>query len=136
MKSLCASASRGTCVSASGLEINFKGFEIIRTKNGSSQGQILTETVSCVSHSLETDAVGANRVEVAGVATEGPSWGYPRPVLGAIDPYSEPFCGHLSPKVDEIFQKRLLIEVRRALRGSLPCRVPEMRPMALIPWGN
>ena len=37
--------------------------------------------------------------------TEDPSWGYPRPVLGAIDPYLEPFCGHLSPKVHEIFQK-------------------------------
>ena len=37
--------------------------------------------------------------------TEGPSWWYPRPVLGAIDPYLEPFCGHLSPKVEEIFQK-------------------------------
>ena len=36
--------------------------------------------------------------------TEGPSWGHPRPVLGAIDPYLEPFWGHLSPKVDRIFE--------------------------------
>ena len=38
-------------------------------------------------------------------STEGPLWGHPRPVLGATDPYLEPFCGHLSPKVDKIFQK-------------------------------
>ena len=41
----------------------------------------------------------------ADVSTEDPLWGHPRPVLGATDPYLEPFCGHLSPKVDEIFQK-------------------------------
>ena len=39
------------------------------------------------------------------LTTEGPLWGHPRPVLGATDPYLEPFCGHLSPKIDEIFQK-------------------------------
>ena len=38
-----------------------------------------------------------------GGTTEGPSWWYPRPVLGAIGPYLEPFCGLLSPKVDKIF---------------------------------
>jgi hypothetical protein len=37
--------------------------------------------------------------------TEGPSWGYPKVVLGAIRSFLEPFCGHSSPKVDEIFQK-------------------------------
>ena len=46
----------------------------------------------------------------------------PVPVLGAFCPFLEPFCGHLSPKVDEIFQKLLLIEVRRALRGLTQVR--------------
>jgi hypothetical protein len=60
------------------------GYEDCRTENGLSQDRSLAVTGSS--------------------ATEGPSWGYPRPVLGAINPYLEPFCGHLSPKVDEIFQ--------------------------------
>jgi len=38
-------------------------------------------------------------------ATEDPMWGHPMPVLGALSPFLEPFRGHLSPKVDEIFQK-------------------------------
>jgi serine/threonine protein kinase len=38
-------------------------------------------------------------------STKGPSRGYPMPVLGALSPFLEPFCGHLSPKVDAIFQK-------------------------------
>ena len=38
-------------------------------------------------------------------ATEDPMWGHPRPVLGALSPFLEPFRGHLMPKVDEIFQK-------------------------------
>ena len=37
--------------------------------------------------------------------TKGPMWGHPMPVLGALSPFLEPFHGHLSPKVDEIFQK-------------------------------
>ena len=32
------------------------------------------------------------------VSTEGPSWGHPMPVLGALCPFLEPFCGQLSPK--------------------------------------
>jgi len=37
--------------------------------------------------------------------TEDPMWGHPMPVLGALSPFLEPFRGHLSPKVDEIFPK-------------------------------
>ena len=36
---------------------------------------------------------------------EGPSWGYPVLVLGAISSFLEPFRGSVSPKVDEIFEK-------------------------------
>ena len=32
--------------------------------------------------------------------TKGPMWGYPRPVLGAVDPFLEPFRGRLSPNID------------------------------------
>ena len=39
------------------------------------------------------------------LTTEGPSWWYPVPGLGAVSPFLEPFCGHLSPKVDKIIQK-------------------------------
>ena len=49
------------------------------------------------------------------ISTEGRSWGYPRCGLGAIGAVLEPFCGHLSPNVDEIFQKRLLIEGSKGL---------------------
>ena len=34
--------------------------------------------------------------------TEGPMWGHPMPVLGALGPFLEPFCGHLSPKLDKV----------------------------------
>ena len=34
--------------------------------------------------------------------TKGPMWGHPVPVLGAISPLLEPFCGHLSPKIDKV----------------------------------
>ena len=34
--------------------------------------------------------------------TKGPMWGYPRPVLGAVDPLLEPFRGHLSPNIDNV----------------------------------
>jgi hypothetical protein len=37
--------------------------------------------------------------------TKGRSWGYPVPGLGTVSPFLDPFCGHLSPKGDEIFQK-------------------------------
>ena len=35
--------------------------------------------------------------------TEGPMWGHPMPVLGALSPFLEPFCGHLSPKLDKVY---------------------------------
>ena len=34
-------------------------------------------------------------------STEGPSWGYPVLVLGAVSSFLEPFCGKLLSKVDE-----------------------------------
>jgi hypothetical protein len=45
-------------------------------------------------------------------------WGHPRPVVGAVDPFLEPFCGHLLQKVDRLCSK-LTFEIppRRALRG-------------------
>ena len=46
------------------------------------------------------------------------------PVLGAVCSFLEPFCGHLSRKVDEIFKKGLLIEVSKGLAWSpLPRRL-------------
>ena len=35
-------------------------------------------------------------------ATKGPVWGYPRLVLGAVDPLLEPFRGRLSPNIDNV----------------------------------
>ena len=35
-------------------------------------------------------------------STEGRMWGHPMPVLGALSPFLEPFCGHLSPKLDKV----------------------------------
>ena len=35
-------------------------------------------------------------------ATEGPMWGHPMLVLGALCSFLEPFCGHLSPKLDKV----------------------------------
>jgi len=40
--------------------------------------------------------------------TKGPMWGYPRPVLGAVDPLLEPFLGHLSPNIDNVSEKMTL----------------------------
>ena len=36
-------------------------------------------------------------------ATEGPLWGHPRCGLGAVGAVLEPFCGHLSPKIDKVY---------------------------------
>ena len=36
------------------------------------------------------------------IPTEGPTWGHPMLVLGAICSFLEPFCGHLSPKLDKV----------------------------------
>ena len=35
-------------------------------------------------------------------------WGYPRPVLGAVDPLLEPFRGRLSPNIDNVSEKLTL----------------------------
>ena len=35
-------------------------------------------------------------------AARGPSWGHLKVVLGAIRSFLEPFCGHLSPKIDKV----------------------------------
>ena len=37
------------------------------------------------------------------VATEGPMRGHPRCGLGAVGAVLEPFCGHLSPKIDKVY---------------------------------
>ena len=42
------------------------------------------------------------------VPTEGPMWGHPMPVLGALIPFLEPFCVHLSPKIDKVSEKLTL----------------------------
>ena len=38
-------------------------------------------------------------------STEGPSWGHSKVVLGAIRSFLEPFCGHLSPKIDKVSEE-------------------------------
>ena len=35
-------------------------------------------------------------------AIEGPTWGHPMLVLGAVCSFLEQFCGHLSPKLDKV----------------------------------
>ena len=58
---------------------------------------------------------GTSQRRTQALPTEGPWWGYPMLVLGAVCSCLEPFCGHLSPKVDKIFHKLLLIEVSKGL---------------------
>ena len=41
-------------------------------------------------------------------ATEGPWWGHPMLVLGALCSFLEPFCGHLSPKIDKVSEESTL----------------------------
>ena len=41
-------------------------------------------------------------------ATKDPVWGYPRPVLGAVDPFLEPFRGRLWPNIDNVSEKLTL----------------------------
>ena len=43
-----------------------------------------------------------------GQTTKGPMWGYPRPVLGAVDPFLEPFRGRLSPNIDNVSEQMTL----------------------------
>ena len=71
--------------------------------------------------------------------TEGPWWGYPMLVLGAVCPFLEPFCGHLSPKVDKSSKNGFWLRYRRALRGSSaalhpspPCAHPSL-PFLPVP---
>jgi len=40
--------------------------------------------------------------QIPRMTTEDPMWGHPMPVLGALSPFLEPFCGHLSPKLDKV----------------------------------
>ena len=42
------------------------------------------------------------------VATDGPWWGHPMLVLEALCSFLEPFCGHLSPKVDKVSEELTL----------------------------
>jgi len=41
-------------------------------------------------------------------STEGPPWRHSRLVLGAIKWFLEPFCGHLSPKIDKVSEELTL----------------------------
>ena len=49
---------------------------------------------------------GANNPR--GATTEGPWWGHPMLVLGALCSFLEPFCGHLSPKIDKVSEELTL----------------------------
>ena len=49
--------------------------------------------------------VGILRIRWWSHSTKGSMWGYPRPVLGAVDPLLEPFPGHLSPNIDTVSKK-------------------------------
>ena len=51
--------------------------------------------------------------------TRDPSWGHPRCGLGAVGAVLEPFCGHLSPKIDKV-SCTLTFEIhsRRTLGGD------------------
>ena len=53
------------------------------------------------------------------VATEGPSWGHSKVVLGAISSFLEPFCRHLSPKIDKVSE-----ELTLRYPHEEPCVVP------------
>jgi len=66
-----------------------------------------TLTASIEYSAIDVSHISAGNAPQTGgyTPTEGPSWGHPMPFLGAVWPFLEPFCGHLSPKVDEIFQK-------------------------------
>jgi hypothetical protein len=52
--------------------------------------------------------VRASGSQTGQTATKGPMWGYPRPVLGAVDPFLEPFRGRLSPNIDNVSEKLTL----------------------------
>jgi hypothetical protein len=42
------------------------------------------------------------------LSTEGPLRGHSKVVLGAIRSLLEPFCGHLSPKIDKVSEELTL----------------------------
>ena len=75
---------------ATGASVSLYRFKDFLAENGSSQGQHLALTVLYV------------------LSTKGPMWGYPRPVLGAVDPFLEPFRGRLSPNIDSVSEKLTL----------------------------
>ena len=64
-----------------------------------------------------------------GVSTRGPWWGHLLVVLGAILSFLEPFCRHLSPKIDKVSEKLTLryphegpcVGAVRTLQASAPC---------------
>ena len=60
--------------------------------------------IECLARGLQGGRVGGEDVLFGrgGVfSTEGPSWGYPVPGLGAVSPVLEPFCCELLSKVDK-----------------------------------
>ena len=61
--------------------------------------------INSLSFSCESGTLEA--VHLPRHTTEGPSWGYPVLVLGAVCPFLEPFCGELLSKVDRPGKKIL-----------------------------
>ena len=54
-------------------------------------------------HMREGRCGGHHRASALSRTTEGPLWGHPRCGLGAVGAVLEPFCGHLSPKIDKVY---------------------------------
>ena len=65
--------------------------------------------------------------------TKGPMWGYPRFVLGAIGSFLEPFCGHLSPKLDKVSEE---LTLRYPHKGPWVVQLPSHPPyvVAAVPF--
>ena len=61
--------------------------------------------------SVQVEAHGQKfqvRTPERALSTEGPSWGHSKVVLGAIRSFLEPFCGHLSSKIDKVSEELTL----------------------------
>ena len=69
------------------------GFEVYRVLL--SLGQLLGHFLRGLPHHARTS-----------VTARGPSWGHPMVVLGTIRSFLEPFCGHLSPKIDKVSERQ------------------------------
>jgi len=67
-------------------------------------GMISTQRSPSPSRSLQAERRSCCRRG----STKGPMWGYPDFVLGAVCSFLEPFCGHLSPNIDNVSEKLTL----------------------------